>query len=172
MDYEDIFNEIGQFGKWQRSVFAMACFCSMACSFLTLGYSSFIGFTPKFRCFIPQCDPDNRLDANYDSNYTDFAIPGWGCSKDSACFQDSQCKIYSYIGTESICSPEFFDNTTNGICDVHVYDKSEYEKSLIVELDLAPSCESQTDGWPLEVINDKIIGRNKRSNNFKQYGST
>ena len=152
MDYDDIFNDIGQFGTWQRRVFAVACLCSMFSSFLTLGFSSFIGFTPKFRCFIPQCENDTN---NYDSSYTKFTIPE--CSDDSS-QQDSQCKMYSYIGgPEYICSSEYFDNNTLEICDRHVYDQSEYKKSFISDLDLAPTCTRDDDGWPLEVCKTIIL---------------
>ena len=166
MNYEDIFNEIGQFGKWQRNVFAVACLCSMGCSFLTLSFSSFIGFTPEFRCFIPQCEGE---DANYNSNFTAFAIPDWGCSDDSDCIQNSHCKMYAYIDkTDDICSAEFFDNHTLQICDTHVYDRSEYRNSFIAELDLAPSCKSQNDSWPLEV--SKMMSFDKSYNhNFNTY---
>ena len=88
MDYDDIFNDIGQFGTWQRQVFAVACLCSMFSSFLTLGFSSFIGFTPKFRCFIPHCD-DAGDSTDYDSPFTTFTIPE--CKEDS-CKEESQCK--------------------------------------------------------------------------------
>ena len=80
MNYERIFEEIGQFGKWQRVVFFMGCLCSMVSAFLTLGFSAFIGFTPKFRCYIPECDGVNRNDATYNANYNAFAIPEWGCT--------------------------------------------------------------------------------------------
>ena len=165
MNYEDIFNEIGQFGKWQRNVFAVACLCSMGCSFLTLSFSSFIGFTPEFRCFIPQCEGE---DPNYNSNFTAFAIPDWGCSDDSDCMQNSHCKMHAYINkTEDICSAEFFDNQTLQICDTHVYDRSEYRNSFIAELDLAPSCKSQNDSWPLEV--SKMMSFDKSYNHFNTY---
>ena len=154
MDYDDIFNDIGQFGRWQKRVFAVACLCSMVSSFLTLGFSSFIGFTPKFRCFIPQCDT-NYTDPEYNANYSVFAIPYWGCSEESEeCLQDAECKMYNYIGTDNICSNESFDHNLENLitCDTHVYDTSEYKNSFITELDLAPLCESEHDGWPFEVI--------------------
>ena len=154
MDYDDIFNDIGQFGKWQQRVFAIGCLCSMVSSFLTLGFSSFIGFTPKFRCFIPQCDT-NYTDAEYNANYSVFAIPKWGCSE-GECLQDAECKMYAYIGTDNECSNESFDNETLQICDTHVYDTSDYKNSFITELDLAPLCESDHDGWPFEVITSTL----------------
>ena len=148
MNYDDIFNDIGQFGRWQKRTFAIACLCSMVSSFLTLGFSSFIGFTPKFRCFIPECDT-NRNDADYNANYSVFAIPGSDFEDD--CLQDAQCKMYTYIGTDNKCTNESFDHAHLQICDMHVYDRSEYKNSFITELDLAPLCESDTDGWPFEV---------------------
>ena len=150
MDYDDIFNDVGQFGRWQKRVFAIACLCSMVSCFLTLGFSSFIGFTPKFRCFVPQCDTSNS-DADYNANYSVFAIPEWGCSENE-CLRDSECKMYTYIGTDNKCSNESFDRQQLQICDTHVYDKSQYKNSFITELDLAPLCESDKDDWPFEVI--------------------
>ena len=150
MDYDDIFNDIGQFGTWQRQVFAFACLCSMFSSFLTLGFSSFIGFTPKFRCFIPHCD-DAGDSTDYDSPFTTFTIPE--CTEDS-CKEESQCKMYTYIGGDiNNCSSEYFDSTSLEICDSHVYDQSVYKNSFISELDLAPTCTRDDDGWPLEVGN-------------------
>ena len=146
MDYDDIFNEVGQFGEWQQIVFFIACLCSVCSAFLDLGFSSFIGFSPKFRCFIPQCD-GNRNDADYNANYSRFAIPEWGKGS-----QDAQCKMYVNSDYDNMCSAEHFNNGTRKICAEHVYDKSDYENSFIAELDLAPSCDSENDGWPLEVV--------------------
>ena len=122
----------------------------MCSAFLTLGFSSFIGFSPKFRCFIPQCDI-TREDADFNANYSVFAIPEWDCSEDS-CLQDKQCKVYAYLDYDSKCSEDHFDNKTRIICNKHVYDKNEYENSFIADLDLAPSCESENDDWPFEVL--------------------
>ena len=161
MDYDDIFNDIGQFGRWQKRVFAVACLCSMVSSFLTLGFSSFIGFTPKFRCFIPQCD-SNYTDPAYNANYSVFAIPDWGCSEEDGCLHDSDyheihdCKRYTYIGADNLCSNESFSHENLTTCDTHVYDKSEYKNSFITELDLAPLCKSENDGWPFEAITNTL----------------
>ena len=68
--------------------------------------------------------------------------------------------MYAYINkTDNICSAEFFDNHTLQICDTHVYDRSEYRNSFIAELDLAPSCKSQNDSWPLEVGKNILFGK-------------
>ena len=156
MNYDDIFKEIGLFGNWQKLVFFMACLGSMCLAFLELGYSSFIGFTPKFRCFIPECDGVNRNDAYYNANYSVFTIPEWGCTEES-CLQNSQCKMYVHTGDDNMCSADNFNNKTLKICDEHVYDKTQYENSFIAEFDLAPPCESENDGWPLEVVTETLF---------------
>ena len=155
VDWDDVFNEIGQFGRWQKLVFFLSCLCSMCSAFLTLSFSSFIGFTPKFRCFIPQCDPDDRDAAQYDANYTVFAIPPEDPEDDS--LEDAQCKMYAYNSSavsdlsyyDNVCSAEHFNRMILEICDHHVYDKSEYKNSFIAELDLS-SCHNENDDWPLE----------------------
>ena len=151
VDYDEVFNEIGQFGKWQKLIFFFSCLCSMCSAFLTFGFPSFIGFTPRFRCFIPQCDI-NLNEAEYYANYTVFAIPP---KTDS--LEEAQCKRYAYNSSvvshlndnDTICSEDHFNNMKLEICDHHVYDKSEYKNSFIAELDLSP-CNNENDGWPLE----------------------
>ena len=156
MSYEEIVNQIGQFGRWQKLVFFLASLCSMCSSILTLGFS-FIGFTPKFRCFVPECDGADIGQAIYGANHTSFTIPPDAETDDDA----HQCERYVYksnatmlqgllAGNSTLCSPNYFSNTSIEICDEHVYDKSKYENSFISELDLSP-CNNPSDGWPLEV---------------------
>ena len=129
VDWDDVFNEIGQFGRWQKLVFFLSCLCSMCSAFLTLSFSSFIGFTPKFRCFIPHCDPDDRNAAEYNANYTAFTIPPEDPEDDS--LEDAQCKMYAYMYrynssaasdlsyNNNSCSAENFNSKILQICDQH-----------------------------------------------------
>ena len=73
MDYDTIFDEIGHFGRWQQLNFFIGSLCLIGSSFICFMFT-FIGFVPKFRCFVPECD-GNVAEAEYLANFTDFTIP-------------------------------------------------------------------------------------------------
>ena len=151
MDYESILSDIGQFGRWQKWVFFLASLCAASEPLVTYMWS-FVGFLPKFRCFVPQCE-QSRQEAVYESNFTAFTIPN--ASHDSGGSYDSKCKRFAFnsnhsnFGNTSQCIRANFDNNTLEECKQHVYDSSEYEYPIVAELDLS-SCDGTGDQWPLE----------------------
>ena len=157
MDYDAIFDEIGHFGRWQQLNFLVGSLCIIGASFMCFMFT-FIGFTPKFRCYIPECD-GSIGNAIYNSNFTSFAIPGdpnedetdcqYHCTRYVHTNASSTDLIYSKSYSES-CAAEDFNQTLSQTCHEHVYDDSQYRFPLTAELDLSP-CESSSDYWNLEV---------------------
>ena len=74
MDYDAIFDEIGHFGRWQQLNFLVGSLCIVGASFMCFMFT-FIGFIPKFRCYVPECD-GSIGNAIYNANFTSYAIPG------------------------------------------------------------------------------------------------
>ena len=139
MDYESVLSEIGQFGHWQKIVFALICVISFFEAFNTFGFT-FIGFTPDFRCVVDYCDADPP---NYNEDFLEFSIP-----KEGEKF--SGCKRYVTKNgqNESFCFQDLFTSVEE-VCREHVYDDSVFKNSFVAEFDLSP-CDSDPD-WPFGV---------------------
>ena len=165
MDYDAVFKEIGNFGKWQQLNFFVGSLCIVGASFMCFMFT-FIGFIPDFRCYIPECEGD-LTDLSYDANFTQFAIPGNGDDDDIT--GPHHCKQYIFQNVTNhfltwnrlnidpdTCSKENFNHTITQVCHQHVYDKSKYEYPITAELDLSP-CEFSSDYWNLEVRNYMVI---------------
>lgn len=55
MNYDLILEQIGQFKRWQRLVFAAAGLFA-ACEALITYLFTFVGYEPEYRCYVPVCD--------------------------------------------------------------------------------------------------------------------
>ena len=98
MDYESIFDEIGHFGRWQKINFFLGSLCAIGSSLICFMFS-FVGYTPNFRCYIPECEGE-RNGAVYRTNFTVFAIPG---NKDEDDMDGPyHCLQYFYENTSTI----------------------------------------------------------------------
>ena len=172
MDYDTIFDEIGHFGRWQQLNFFIGSLCLIGSSFICFMFT-FIGFVPKFRCFVPECD-GNVAEAEYLANFTDFTIPN--DQDDDATDGPHQCAQYMFRNisrkylslaekmlASDTCSEEYFDLNVTKICHQHVYDSSQYKYTLTAELDLSP-CESSSDYWNLEASINKKYPENIKFN--------
>ena len=159
MDYDLIFDEIGHFGRWQQLNFSLGCLCIIGSSFICFMFT-FIGFIPKFRCYIPQCD-GSLIETQYDTNFTKFAIPPNqdtdGADGPHQCSQyifenisNNFGHLHSLVIDFDTCTEENFNRNLTTICHQHVYDDSQYKYPLTNELDLSP-CESSSNYWNLEV---------------------
>ena len=160
MDYDVIFNEIGHFGRWQQINFFLGSLCIIGSSFICFMFT-FIGFVPKFRCFVPECDGSSPADADYHGYFTNFTVPE--VDDDDAIDGPQQCQQYIFrnisnrnvfevYGNSNLdsCVEENFIHNVTKVCHDHVYDVSQYKYPLTAELDLSP-CEGCSNYWDLEV---------------------
>ena len=159
MDYDIIFDEIGHFGRWQQLNFFVGSLCIIGSSFMCFMFT-FIGFIPKFRCLIPECEGD-LSDPEYHSNFTHFTIPNVEDEDDID--GPHQCKqyilkniSYSFVNMDyrnmdfEVCLKQNFSQNVTKVCHEHVYDTSQYKYPITSDLDLSP-CERSSDYWNLEV---------------------
>ena len=161
MDYDVIFNEIGHFGRWQQLNFFLGSLCIIGSSFICFMFT-FIGFIPKFRCLVPECEGNSPNDADYHGNFTNFTIPE--VEDEDAIDGPHQCqqyvfrnisdsnllRVYGNFDMSTTCLEENFAQNITKVCHDHVYDTSQYKHPLTAELDLSP-CKGSSDYWDLEV---------------------
>jgi len=55
LNFNEILNEIGQFGRWQQQIFTCCCLISLANGLITVAFA-FTGYSPKYRCSVPFCE--------------------------------------------------------------------------------------------------------------------
>ena len=159
MDYDLIFDEIGHFGRWQQLNCFLSSLCLIGASFMMFMFT-FIGFIPKFRCLIPECE-GNLSDPEYNANFTQFMIPEIEDEDDID--GQHQCKQYIFKNVSynfvhmdyrnidlGQCLKQNVNQNITKVCHQHVYDTSQYKYPLTAELDLSP-CESSSEYWNLEA---------------------
>ena len=86
---------------------------------------------------VPSCDLDRHHYANVSA--FSFAIP-----------ESDSCHTFHYVGpahsdavgvaneSAAYCNLDYFDLTTLDTCEEHVYDETEYHRSFVMDVDIAP----------------------------------
>ncbi|GFO15319.1 organic cation transporter protein [Plakobranchus ocellatus] len=147
MKFDDIISYLGQFGPYQRRVYALICVPSVAIGMQTLA-TVFTMAVPHHRCTIPSW-PDDKYDAQspaHSEAISSSIPPG---DKE---FTWSPCSLYSWRdgqGVNNSYRPDTFahwngsDLGTNQTtaCTRWVYDSSVYESTLISRFDMV--CENK-----------------------------
>ncbi|KAK3766832.1 hypothetical protein RRG08_051976 [Elysia crispata] len=123
MRYDDILEEVGQIGPYQRRVFILLC-VPLAIVAATIMSTVFILTEPVFRCAVPDLDSDTyTIKDEYHRALVDAAM---GSGRD--------CNVYS----EFNISDPFFGNGSQATekCHRWVYDKTNFTSSIITEFNL------------------------------------
>jgi len=115
------------------------------------------------------CDSDS---SKFKSGLNSNSIPYWSTDNDNLDedeIKEKSCTHFAYNGTanEVQCSSSNFDTASKGqwiafthhsnsffiaICSRHIYDTSDYDHSMVYELDIG-NCGSDYDSdWPLHPI--------------------
>ncbi|RXG60846.1 Solute carrier family 22 member 4 [Armadillidium vulgare] len=169
LDFEDLIEKLGGFGKFQVMVYALASLCSFY-SGLFIVSPIFASKTLPYRCHVPFCDFNSSKNIEQ-NDFLNFSIP-WNEEKKS---WDS-CRMFplkdlpipassveeitfSQISTQSLseyesessaflCSEDNFLNNETVSCDQWVYDHSDFISTTQSEFDL--TCD---DEWiiPMEM---------------------
>ena len=71
LEYDDILETVGEFGRWQKALFLMMCVPS-AFSAMAVFMFTFIQFTPDHRCAIQSC---NDTAYQTDQNFLNWTTP-------------------------------------------------------------------------------------------------
>lgn len=141
-EFDLVLSAIGDFGRYQRTVFAAVCvFAALANipSFVQLVFQPYI---PEYRCRIPGCDvlpSANTSHPNtYNTSFLPFTIPS-----DSKSGALERCRRFwrSNI-TSDICDADQFDQNITVTCTDFVFDRSVFSTSFVSQWSL--TCEYQS----------------------------
>jgi hypothetical protein len=131
---DDIFKEIGEFGKYQLLVFILVGTTAFIPSIVGFSYS-FYGATPNFRCKIPNLDNDTYEIRN---DYHQYLINKYIPPPSSKSFRDeyNKCEIRVFYTNETENNHHSSSNNTNFVlqkCNQWVYSKKYFQNTLVTE---------------------------------------
>ncbi|XP_071818635.1 solute carrier family 22 member 2-like isoform X2 [Apostichopus japonicus] len=141
MDFDEILDHVGGFGKYQkRTILLMAFACLISSS--TLYEPVFQSYEPDHWCASPELDRYNcsnlELSEAQCRHYKKYVtIPYTVTDNNDTVF--SQCTKYAHVSDASFSGdvPLETDNSSVVDCDAGWnYDKSEYESTLVTDFDL------------------------------------
>ncbi|KAK3769800.1 hypothetical protein RRG08_046905 [Elysia crispata] len=145
MKFDDIIAHLGQFGPYQRRVYALICIPSIAIGMQTLS-TVFTMAVPDHRCALPSW-PGDTYDAQNSAHadaISSIIPPGDDDEKWSSCsmrkWQDSLAVNSTLGALYQLNETSVSSNQTEG-CGKWVYDKSIYKSTLISKLNLV--CENK-----------------------------
>ncbi|XP_059145647.1 organic cation transporter protein-like [Physella acuta] len=133
MKYDDLVEELGEFGPYQRRIFFLSCLPAIVAGIQTL-IPVFILAVPDHRCAIPSMENDTYAIQNaahrfllnetlgIDASYG--ASNGWG---------SGECRVH--VGSTELNSTHHSANTTEE-CHRWVYDKSVFHSTFVTQENL------------------------------------
>ncbi|XP_044750714.1 organic cation transporter protein [Coccinella septempunctata] len=111
MDLDDMLEEIGEFGRFQITIYGLVCLPVLFAAANSLSYV-FTAGVPNYRCYIPECE--DLHSTSYDTPWMKWAIPpDTNANQDS--FKPSTCIRYvpkSTTPSNATCSASIFTNST------------------------------------------------------------
>nr|XP_027234779.1 organic cation transporter protein-like isoform X1 [Penaeus vannamei]XP_027234780.1 organic cation transporter protein-like isoform X1 [Penaeus vannamei] len=132
MDFEEINDALGPFGKYQKFVFFLSCWGSFMPAMVVV-CMTFVGNNVDHRCFVPGCDdPDDHATrqlvlANFLHPRRRRVLPLY--------------QRYEPVTNSSIvCGPEDFNMNVRTNCSEKVFDTSLFTSTTVTEFDL--TCEN------------------------------
>nr|CAD7445169.1 unnamed protein product [Timema bartmani] len=133
MDFDDVLDEIGEFGRYQITIYLLICLPVLFAAGNSLTYV-FTAGVPDYRCFIPECD--NVFDPDYSAPWVQEAIPPSDAdTHGDTSYKPDLCTRYLPRGNWStkVCP---LGNFTDQIvrCDRWVY--AEHENTIVNEVNM------------------------------------
>ncbi|XP_049308471.1 organic cation transporter protein isoform X2 [Bactrocera dorsalis] len=148
MDFDQILEEIGEFGRYQKTNYLLICLPVMFAAANSLSYV-FTAGTPAYRCRIPQCDDpiEPQLHAHWLANATPGSYDKHGHFTPENCYRykavdDNITDVYHI----SECPKEFFNQNIRERCYSWVYDDD--ERTIVQEWQL--TCKENV--WKLAFV--------------------
>ncbi|XP_030375309.1 organic cation transporter protein isoform X2 [Scaptodrosophila lebanonensis] len=144
LDFDDILTEIGEFGRYQRRNYLLICLPVLFAAANSLSYV-FTAGTPKYRCYIAECDAD--ISPEYQTDWLEHAMPGtWDKHHQ---FTPATCDRYmandsSYDQAGQCSSSQFLPQTER--CNQFVYDGQ--EQTIVQDWQL--TCKE--NAWKLALV--------------------
>lgn len=123
MAYEDLFQYIGDFGRYQKRIYFLLCLTAIPCGFHKLA-NVFLMARPDHRCQLPfelsnasYALPDDQLRMSYPLDFTG---------------KYAKCERFNANFTDSYFESKIPANTSIG-CDAYIFDDSRYKSSTVIE---------------------------------------
>ncbi|CAD7011334.1 unnamed protein product [Ceratitis capitata] len=148
MDFDQILEEIGEFGRYQKTNYLLICLPVMFAAANSLSYV-FTAGSPAYRCLIPQCDDPiaPQLQTHWLANATPGTFDKHGH------FTPQNCYRYKAIGDNIFneshateCPMDAFDHNIRERCNAWVYDDE--ERTIVQEWEL--TCKE--NAWKLAFV--------------------
>ncbi|KAH9525170.1 hypothetical protein Btru_000526 [Bulinus truncatus] len=125
MKFEDVINELGELGTYQKRVFLLASLVSIPAAFQMLGVV-FVLAVPDHRCAIPELDNDTyKSQGQWHDDLINRSIP-WQSEKKMY----SQCELFVKDVTQS----DWTNKTRK--CHKWVYSQDIFQSTFVTEVDM------------------------------------
>ncbi|KNC32287.1 Organic cation transporter protein [Lucilia cuprina] len=147
MDFDQVLEEIGEFGRYQKTNYLLICLPVMFAAANSLSYV-FTAGSPAYRCLIPQCDDlqQQELYPHWLANATPGSYDKNGVFTPESCYRyrvNDSASTNSY-GHE--CPRDMFYSDLKERCFDWVFDAE--ERTIVQEWDL--TC--QENAWKLAFV--------------------
>lgn len=148
MDFDQILEEIGEFGRYQKTNYLLICLPVMFAAANSLSYV-FTAGTPVYRCLIPQCDYPiaPQLHAHWLANATPGSYDTRGHFTPENCYRykaiESNASDERHINE---CPKDAFNHNIRERCNAWVYDDE--ERTIVQEWQL--TCKENV--WKLAFV--------------------
>ncbi|XP_059145642.1 organic cation transporter protein-like [Physella acuta] len=155
MKYDDLVEELGEFGPYQRRIFFLSCLPAVVAgiqNFITV----FILAVPDHRCAIPSMENDTYAIQNAAHRFLlnetlgidafDGASNGWG---------SGECRVH--VGSTELNSTHHSANTTEE-CHRWVYDKSVFHSTFVTQENLVCSDRSLRSHANMIYMGGVLVG--------------
>lgn len=126
MGYDEIILLVGNFGRYQRRVFAVLLLPAIACAFHEMG-GVFLGAKPDFRCLLHH---EHRENATYQLSSDDTINLTSTWNEETKKWP--RCEAYNTKLTNAHYASEV--NLTSVKCNYFVYDKTFYTQTATTEV--------------------------------------
>ncbi|XP_054739820.1 organic cation transporter protein isoform X1 [Anastrepha obliqua] len=150
MDFDQILEEIGEFGRYQKTNYLLICLPVMFAAANSLSYV-FTAGVPSYRCLIPQCDDPiaPQLHAPWLANATPGSYDKKGRFTPENCYRyraNDTLAFFANISQVNECPKNAFDHNCRERCNVWVYD--DQERTIVQEWQL--TCKE--NAWKLAFV--------------------
>lgn len=150
MEFDDILYKVGGFGKYQKAMFALVCAVRIGPAFYNMAWV-FIAGEPAFVCssagrYLSHTDvfATNRNTTNNISSFLEQQVymkqdshdnKSRGLQEDNGDVNArfGQCGVY-HVTDSNLSSAKVKDDKLLESCDSWIYDKSQYEATIVTEV--------------------------------------
>ncbi|XP_023932923.1 organic cation transporter protein-like [Lingula anatina] len=155
MEFDDVLRHLGEFGRYQRRVYALLCLPAI---FVALQVMSAVFFhqTPEHRCKIRSLSNDTyEVQGAWHEARIQHHIPVTSAGT------YSDCKYYNYIVTHYDVYDDVTDHTvlrSNVTCNEWVYDKSIFDETVQTEFNLVCGREGKETVAQVAYLGGELAG--------------